>query len=56
MPGTYNENHKATLGQLKAAMERVQSAIESIPTETWTFVLDDDTEVTKEVAAWASDT
>ena len=56
MPGTYNVNHKATLGQLKAAMLRVQSVIANIPTETWTFVLDDDTEVDKEVAVWTSDT
>ena len=27
-----------------------------IPTETWTFVLEDDTEVTKEVAVWTSGT
>ena len=55
---TYNVNHRATLGQLKAAMLRVQGTIPSITTETWTFVLDDanETEVTKEVAAWSSGT
>ena len=52
----YNTAHKATLKHLKALAQRTQAAIEGIPTETWTFVLEDDTEVTKEVAVWTSGT
>ncbi len=53
---TYNVNHHATVGQLQALALRAKGAVDDIPTETWTFVLDDgnDTEVTKEVAAWTS--
>ena len=53
---TYNVNHHATVGQLHALALRAKGAVDDIPTETWTFVLDDDSEVEKEVAAWTSDT
>lgn len=54
---TYDPNKAARVKDLVTLGEDIKTFIESaIPSETWTFELEDGTTVTREVSSWTSGT
>ena len=50
---TYDPNKAVRVKDLTSLAEKIQDG-EALPSETWTFELEDGTTVTREVASWTS--